>query len=633
MMIVMRFAWVLMAAGLAGCERAQPPDEAPTAADRTVNVDTRKRADPDATVSDQASAAPAEDPQARQQRMELATASKDWTPEALDTNAESVGAALDQAGQALEQGRLIDVRDGALALYLYVLRIEPDNSLAAAGVDSVVELLLVKAQTMLAEGRVDDAAKREAVLRHLRPDDSRVAELSAQVRAGQTVVFLLDEAAQWEEAGVLLTADGGSPGAITAYQQVLEIDAANSAAASGLARIEAGLVAAALAAAARSDYEEADQRLANAARVGTGSGAVQDASTRIVELRQQRAAQIVAEANARIMSGDLDRATELLGALEEVSAQSEGIEDLRSRIENARLYGGFEPGQSVRDLLRSGSAGPELVVIPVGSFLMGSRASEVDRRLVEGPQHNVNFARGFAVAVRETSVAEFRAFVQASGYRPASVGARGSTIYDENSGSMIERRGVTWENDHGGRRAADDLPVIHVSWGDAIAYAGWLTSETGKGYRLPTEAEFEYVLRAGSDTRFPWGDGAPSRVVDNMTGDGDRSISRRTWVNAFESYSDGHWGPAPVDLYPANPFGVQSVIGNVSEWVEDCWHDSFRRAPNDGSAWVNDGCSRRVIRGASWASAPDQVRSAHRLNAAPATTNARLGFRVARSLD
>jgi formylglycine-generating enzyme required for sulfatase activity len=229
-------------------------------------------------------------------------------------------------------------------------------------------------------------------------------------------------------------------------------------------------------------------------------------------------------------------------------------------------------------------------------------------------------------------VGQFRVFVQATGYVPSAVQARSSTIYDEGTGSMAAKSGVDWQNDHAGERAGANLPVIHVSWNDAKAYADWLAAETGKSYRLPSEAEFEYVLRAGSSSRYPWGDGGPTTLVGNITGDGDRSASRRNWVNSFPDYSDGHWGPAPVRSYEANRFGIHDMNGNVSEWVDDCWHDSYTRAPADGSAWVNPGCSRRVIRGASWASAPDQVRSAFRLNASPATTNPRLGFRIARDL-
>jgi formylglycine-generating enzyme required for sulfatase activity len=121
-------------------------------------------------------------------------------------------------------------------------------------------------------------------------------------------------------------------------------------------------------------------------------------------------------------------------------------------------------------------------------------------------------------------------------------------------------------------------------------------------------------------------------VVGNLTGERDRSASGRNWVNAFDNYGDGFWGNAPVGSFETNRFGLHDMGGNVSEWVEDCWHENYQRAPSDGSAWVNEGCNRRVIRGASWASAPDQARSAFRLTAGEGTTNARLGFRVARDL-
>ena len=181
-----------------------------------------------------------------------------------------------------------------------------------------------------------------------------------------------------------------------------------------------------------------------------------------------------------------------------------------------------------------------------------------------------------------------------------------------------------------GVRSGPSSPIFDR---DAKAYAAWLQAQTGKPYRLPTESEFEYAIRAGSESRYPWGEGGPGRRQGNLTGENDRSASKREWVNAFTGYGDGYWGPAPAGSFKENAFGLQDTEGNVSEWVEDCWHDSYKRAPDDGSAWINPGCSKRVARGASWASAPDQARSAFRLGLEPDTTNPRLGFRVARALD
>jgi formylglycine-generating enzyme required for sulfatase activity len=229
-------------------------------------------------------------------------------------------------------------------------------------------------------------------------------------------------------------------------------------------------------------------------------------------------------------------------------------------------------------------------------------------------------------------VAEFRRFVRESGYRSDAEQQGDSSTYDERTGRIVKRGGVSWENDFQGGRAKSGEPVVHVSWNDAAAYAQWLSEMTGQRYRLPSEAEFEFALRAGTTTAYWWGDGAPDRQVGNLTGEGDRSRSKRTWAKAFEGYRDGYWGPAPVARFEANGFGLFDMGSNVSEWVEDCWHQNFLRAPEDGSAWVNRGCSKRVVRGASWGSDPDQARSAYRLGVAADTRSARVGFRVAREL-
>jgi formylglycine-generating enzyme required for sulfatase activity len=160
----------------------------------------------------------------------------------------------------------------------------------------------------------------------------------------------------------------------------------------------------------------------------------------------------------------------------------------------------------------------------------------------------------------------------------------------------------------------------------------WLARGTGKSYRLPSEAEFEYALRAGTSTQYWWGDGSPPKPMENLTGEHDISRGRRQWSTYFKGYGDDFWGPAPVASFGANPFGLYDIGGNVGEWVRDCWHDTYLRAPADGSAWVNPGCKLRVVRGGFWASSPDQVRSAFRLSASPDRRDARIGFRIARDL-
>jgi formylglycine-generating enzyme required for sulfatase activity len=241
-------------------------------------------------------------------------------------------------------------------------------------------------------------------------------------------------------------------------------------------------------------------------------------------------------------------------------------------------------------------------------------------------------AKGFAMARTTISVGQFREFVRASGYQPDSVRLGGASVYDERSGALHDDAQATWQDDYAGRPAGDNLPVVNVSWRDARAYAEWLSQRTGKRYRLPSEAEFEYALRGGTQTRYWWGQQAPTRKVENLTGNADRSSSGRRWNNAFPTYRDGYWGPAPVMSFAANPFGLYDMGGNVSEWTADCWHDSYLRAPTDGSAWINPGCSVHVVRGGSWGSSPDQVRSAYRQGAEGEVRSARVGFRVVREL-
>ncbi|MGP1665310.1 MAG: formylglycine-generating enzyme family protein, partial [Rhodanobacter sp.] len=208
----------------------------------------------------------------------------------------------------------------------------------------------------------------------------------------------------------------------------------------------------------------------------------------------------------------------------------------------------------------------------------------------------------------------------------------GASVYDERSGVLRDDSNASWQDDYAGHKAAADLPVVNVSWGDAQAYVKWLSERTGKAYRLPSEAEFEYALRGGTTTRYWWGDGVPGRAVENLTGSGDRSASGRRWSHSFRGYRDGYWGPAPVMKFSPNPFGLYDINGNVSSWVADCWHDSYVHAPTDGSAWLNPGCNAHVVRGGSWGSSPEQDRSAYRQGANGDVRSGRVGFRVVREL-
>lgn len=239
---------------------------------------------------------------------------------------------------------------------------------------------------------------------------------------------------------------------------------------------------------------------------------------------------------------------------------------------------------------------PEMVVVPSGAFKMGSPETEQERADDEGPQHVVSLVRQFAVGRFAVTFDEWDACVADSGcngYRPADQGwGRGTQ------------------------------PVINVSWNDAKAYVEWLAKRTGKPYRLLTEAEREYVTRAGTTTPFWWGSSiTPSQANYNGT----------------DSYAGGPTGDyraktLPVNWFDPNPFGLYQVHGNVLEWVEDCVHDSYKGAPADGSAWKSAGCNNRMMRGGAFSSDAASVRSAARYPTRPDARSPQRGFRIARTL-
>lgn len=219
-----------------------------------------------------------------------------------------------------------------------------------------------------------------------------------------------------------------------------------------------------------------------------------------------------------------------------------------------------------------------MLVLPAGSFTMGSPASEPGRNSDEGPQHTVTIARQFAVDSVEVTVDEYSAFVKATGYDARSKCA----VWDGSKWAEMDAR--SWRNP--GFTQTGAHPAVCLNWNDVNAYVAWLSKITGKKYRLLTEAEYEYATRAGTTTVYPWGD-AIGQNKANCDGCGSQ------W--------DGKQA-APVRSFPPNRFGLCDMLGNVYEWTQDCYHDGYAGAPTDGSAWTSGDCSYRVQRGGSWAS-------------------------------
>jgi formylglycine-generating enzyme required for sulfatase activity len=552
---------------------------------------------------------------------------------ALDAKAQAtLDDALLRASAAAEAGRLVLPPDDSAAYwYEAALEVDPTNARALDGVQRALQLPFEQADLALDDGNARPANELLAAVADQPRAAVPAATLALRLQQLPQVEALLAEGAQRMVAGQRFEPDGSS--ALDSYRAAQALDPRNRAASQGLAEIEVLVLEGALAAASLDEFADAERLLALAGAIVPGSQRQLATRTRIVELQQRRAEGLIDRAAMALDARDVERAAEMLARAEALGAAPEAIGSLRQRVADARTYDHFGPGESFEDPFadRSGS-GPSMVVVPIGEFTMGSADSERGRKSSEGPRRNVTIGNAFALARTEVTVAQFRRFATGASYRTDAEQRGDSSYYDEASGRMSVGKGVDWRMDFNGEPARDRDPVVHVSWNDADAYAQWLTQVTGKAYRLPSEAEFEYALRAGSEGRYWWGDRSPARVLGNFTGDGDHSRSKRSWTRGFTRYADGHWGPAPAATYAANPFGLHDLDGNLSEWVADCWHDSYLRAPEDGSAWVNKGCERRVVRGGSWGSAPDQIRSAYRVASRPDVRSARIGFRVARDL-
>ena len=464
-------------------------------------------------------------------------------------------------------------------------------------------------------------------------DQQAPAESSAkrQVERQQTIQEALAAARQAVQEGRIDQPPNDC--AWSHYRSVLDLDPQNEEAMTGLQEVQKRMIARALSFARELDFETADRILEDAALVLESPELVQQAREEMADFRAGYIEELEIKAVTAMDSGDFNLSEHHLIELIAMGGTDKTVSQLRRRLEEAKIYGGFKPGQIIRDhFINQGFWTPESVVVLAGSFQMGSSAYEEGRVENEGPRHRVTFRQGFAIGKTEVTVAQFRRFVDKTGYKTDAEKKGYSIVYNHHSSRLTQRDDTTWEMNYEGQKADEQDPVVHVSWNDATAFTQWLARGTGKPYRLPSEAEFEYALRAGRQTRYWWGDAEPDRVVENLTGEHDVSRGRRQWSSFFAGYKDQFWGPAPVASFEANPFGLHDMGGNVGEWVRDCWHDTYLRAPADGSAWLNPGCKLRIIRGGYWASSPDQARSAFRLSARPDRRDARVGFRIARDL-
>jgi formylglycine-generating enzyme required for sulfatase activity/uncharacterized caspase-like protein len=275
-----------------------------------------------------------------------------------------------------------------------------------------------------------------------------------------------------------------------------------------------------------------------------------------------------------------------------------------------------ERGLKPKDSFRECGDCPDMVVLPAGSFTMGSSEREKDHWVWESPQHLVTIRRPFAVGKLDVTVDQFAAFVRETGH---DAGAECETRED-NVWKMRPSR--SWRNP--AYQQEGSHPVVCMRWEDAKAYVDWLAKKTQKPYRLLTEAEWEFAARGrtspGAYPRFWFGDDEKD-VCRYGNGRDDQKACNKAY--AYTS---------PAGYYPPNAFGVYDMVGNVWQWTADCWHDTYNGAPADGSAWTSacQDTKQRMIRGGSWCEPQDFLRAAARLQMGG--KNSCLGFRVARTL-
>ena len=332
------------------------------------------------------------------------------------------------------------------------------------------------------------------------------------------------------------------------------------------------------------------------------------AEQRLAELAAHLTAQALntqwASFEAALAAEDVEAAANALAGIRGLDPDAPGLTDGEQRLEEMR--------QALEAKLETLVG--EMVSIPGGMFRMGDMSG--DGYDDEKPVHSVTVP-SFRMGKYEVTVGQFRRFVEATGYRTDA-----ERNADGNKGCNVKGSGFwqsrwQWVPDHNWRNPGysidENHPVVCVSWNDAEAFVEWLAAQTGESFRLPTEAEWEYAARAGSTTKYSWGNSIGSNRA-NCDGCGSRWDDDRT---------------APVGSFSANAWGLHDMHGNVWEWVQDCWNYSYAGAPTDGSAWTSGNCDERVIRGGSWWYGPSALRSAFRFGYSRSYRGNAIGFRLA----
>ena len=306
------------------------------------------------------------------------------------------------------------------------------------------------------------------------------------------------------------------------------------------------------------------------------------------------------------------------------------IAPIANRVSNNKPAIRYSPGQVFQECENC----PTMVAIAPGSYLRGSPTTELNRKDTEGPVQKVSIFYPIAVAQKEITVEEFAHFVKTTGYKTESdKDGQGCSVWSGKDYSYKKEH--NWKNPNFAQ--APTHPVVCVSWNDASEYAYWLSKASGgEPYRLLSEAEWEYVARAGTQTRYFWGDGKDNSITCKYANSFDSTAIKT--IPGLGQYTgaycnDSYPYTAPGGSYLPNAFGLYDVHGNVAEWVQDIWHENYIGSPTNGRAWLEGGDRQRhVQRDGPYANAPNDIRAAYRLGGFTTGRSETIGFRVARNL-
>jgi formylglycine-generating enzyme required for sulfatase activity len=359
----------------------------------------------------------------------------------------------------------------------------------------------------------------------------------------------------------------------------------------------------------------------NAAKAGLATRRLEAFRVRLRAEMARRAEPALREAEQLAAGGQFEFARQRLDQARKSGADPERARQVEAAIAAAEAKavdpaarqckpgGAWRAGCVFRDCERC----PEMVVVPAGTFLLGSPADEPGRRDDEGPQVRIAIPRPFAIGRHEVTRGQFAAFVRTVGHDASGECER----YHSAAKQQVPIPGTDWRRP--GFEQTDDHPVVCVTWRDAIAYVAFLASVTRLEYRLPSEAQWEYAARAGGTGAYPWGDEAGRNLAN--CGFCETAWSRQ--------------GTAPVGSFAPNAFGLHDVIGNAAEWVQDCYDDDYAATPPDGGMRPDRSCdvrTNRIARGGSWSSARVHARTAYRSVLPQSRRSPMIGFRVWRTL-